>query len=394
MGAAVADDLDRLISHEQVRMLYRRGLISFALEVLTVAFVALWFSDYLPLGEFGIWWLALLVVSSFDLFCHSVFRAKQPAEPGRGLWYPVYLTCCAIFSVVWSVATIEMMSILPAQGNYACLLVLAAVAGVGVSEVGVRRSSAAVYLLGLFAPVSAWLLWRGVANDTGAAWFLMGYGVALWIGSARLAENIRSSLRLQFENQELAGSLKRSNNRLQEANQELKHASSTDSLTQVANRRYFEHHLEGEWQRLAREEGDLSVLMVDVDQFKHFNDVQGHQAGDQALVAVAGALQSALRRPADILARYGGEEFIVLLPNTSRSGAMRVAQIMRERVELLELEHPELDDRQHVTVSVGGAHAMVKESATSRGLIAEADKALYQAKKNGRNCVEMASSPD
>lgn len=393
-GFEVASNLDQLVSHEQVRILYLRGVTSFVLEVVAIAFVALWFADDLSFSKFKMWWLALVVVTSFDLVGYALFRLKNPTELESRSWYYTYIACCATFSVVWSMAVIEMMSLVPPQSSYACLLVLAGVAGVGVSEVGIRRSSSAVYLAGLFLPASAWLLWRGAPNDTGAALFLLGYGAALWIGGRRMAENITSSLRLQFENQELANSLKRSNSRLQQANQELKHASSTDPLTQVANRRYFEQHLEGEWQRLAREDGDLSVLMIDVDHFKHFNDVQGHPAGDQALVAVAEALKSALRRPADVLARYGGEEFIVLLPNTSRSGGMRVAQMMRERVELLELEHPGLDGRDIVTVSVGGAHSIVKADDASRTLISTADKALYAAKKNGRNRVEMAAPVD
>lgn len=162
--------------------------------------------------------------------------------------------------------------------------------------------------------------------------------------------------------------------------------SSMDGLTGVANRRRFDESLGREWRRSARTRTPLSLLLADIDFFKQFNDTHGHLAGDDCLKAVARSLASGLRRPGDLLARYGGEEFAALLPETDADGAYQVAENLRCRVESLHvrLEHSEKPVR--VTVSLGAA-AMIPIPAknTPGALVDAADKALYQAKRQGRN---------
>ena len=183
--------------------------------------------------------------------------------------------------------------------------------------------------------------------------------------------------------------------RLDEANRELTRLTSVDGLTGIANRRCFDETIAREGQRARRNRLPLSVLMVDVDYFKQYNDSYGHQGGDDCLRQVAASLQSLLKRPGDLVARFGGEEFVVVLPETNAVGARRVAEEMRGAVEALGLPHAASPGGKGVTVSVGVATAYPSPDDDAGGveqLLAGADRALYSAKNAGRNRVMAAET--
>ena len=172
---------------------------------------------------------------------------------------------------------------------------------------------------------------------------------------------------------------------LEERNANLERLSSLDCLTGLFNRRYFDDNLAKEWKQAIRTNSPLSLLIVDIDYFKNYNDCYGHLEGDDCLRKVAQALYEALMRPADIIARYGGEEFTAILPNTGSEGAASVARRMMEHVAHLAIEHQGSLVAETVTVSIGASSGFPggKQAATS--LLNCADKALYAAKRNGRN---------
>jgi diguanylate cyclase (GGDEF)-like protein len=162
-----------------------------------------------------------------------------------------------------------------------------------------------------------------------------------------------------------------------------------DALTGVRNRRVFDEHLEGFWQRAIDEERGLAILLIDVDHFKAYNDRYGHQAGDRALRRVAEMLQMFVTRPSDVLARYGGEEFAVLLYDVDGVAAEKVAAQMRKAVVAMGLEHRDSRLGQIVTISIGVAVVEPSPERRARGALQLADEALYQAKTMGRNRVEV-----
>jgi diguanylate cyclase (GGDEF)-like protein len=166
----------------------------------------------------------------------------------------------------------------------------------------------------------------------------------------------------------------------------LEKISLQDGLTEIPNRRYFDQKLAEEWARSSRNDQSLALLMVDIDQFKPFNDHYGHGAGDECLRRVAQALRRVPTRATDLVARYGGEEFVVLLPETDTRGAQHVAQAMLEAVRSLEVTHDYSDVAPHVTISIGGAiQSRQHPKPSAEDLKKAADTALYQAKTNGRN---------
>jgi len=166
----------------------------------------------------------------------------------------------------------------------------------------------------------------------------------------------------------------------------------TDGLTGLANRRAFDETLDREWKRTLREGSQISLLLLDVDHFKRFNDQHGHQVGDDCLRAVAVAVKGAVRGT-DIAARYGGEEIAVVLPSTNTAGALEVAEKMRSAVEALQITQEDNQEGSWVTASVGVATALSRQGGTMRmpeSLLLAADTALYKAKREGRNRVATA----
>ncbi|MBK8117893.1 MAG: sensor domain-containing diguanylate cyclase [Sulfuritalea sp.] len=164
----------------------------------------------------------------------------------------------------------------------------------------------------------------------------------------------------------------------------LEQLAARDGLTRVANRRSFDEKLDNEWKRERRDLGALSLLMIDVDHFKRYNDTYGHQAGDRCLQQIAAALEQDIYRPGDMVARYGGEEFAVILSATDTEGASKVARRILDRIAELAIPHSS-GEIGHVTLSIGVSTLLPQPGMTQEDLVSSADNALYQAKHAGRN---------
>jgi two-component system sensor histidine kinase ChiS len=162
---------------------------------------------------------------------------------------------------------------------------------------------------------------------------------------------------------------------------------NVDAVTGISNRRYFDSILAIEWNRALRIGNHLSLIMVDIDFFKNFNDTYGHQAGDICLRRVANALSGTVKRAGDITARYGGEEFAIILPDTSMDDTALVAEKLRKNIESLGILHESSSVSDNVTISLGYASVIPSRNSSAADIIIMADKALYQAKRGGRNQV-------
>ena len=172
---------------------------------------------------------------------------------------------------------------------------------------------------------------------------------------------------------------------LRKANRELYRLATTDALTGIPNRRSFDEYLEREWRRMVRETAPLSLIMCDIDLFKNYNDLYGHQEGDACLQAVARAIQGGAVRPGDFVARYGGEEFVVVMPSTPAKGALHIAEAIRKAVHRLGLPHGSSEVDDVVTLSLGVSSTLPSREKRPEDLLQAADGALYDAKHQGRN---------
>ncbi|MDH5388415.1 MAG: diguanylate cyclase [Gammaproteobacteria bacterium] len=186
-------------------------------------------------------------------------------------------------------------------------------------------------------------------------------------------------------------SIERVNQALTDANMQLETLSQIDSLTGIANRRRFDDVLSEYMSTMSRSGASLTLMLCDVDYFKNYNDLYGHQAGDNCLCKVAKSIEENFTRSGDLVARYGGEEFAVILPNINKETALMLAERMRANVEQLALEHGNSPITEVVTISAGVVTLLLDKNIKTETIIAKADKALYRAKEIGRNRIEISS---
>lgn len=203
------------------------------------------------------------------------------------------------------------------------------------------------------------------------------------IGEIRKAYN-----KLENYAHDLQNKVKERTDHLEEANRKLQELSQIDGLTKVHNRRYFDMKLEEIWREYSRLKHPISIILIDIDYFKKFNDNYGHQAGDSCLCSVASALKKQTKRSSDVLARYGGEEFVVIAC-VDIDNAFNLAEKMRIAVQELSIEH-KLSETKTVSISLGVASALPSQNIEKSQLIKNADMALYKSKEKGRNMVSIS----
>lgn len=273
----------------------------------------------------------------------------------------------------------QRLSLLPIE-NYAGDMIGKIVTVLDVTEVHRALKKSLLHAGGLFALIFTLTL---VVLYVGIGYFL------------KQLHHLQQNLEIKVENRTRA--LQEANAQLSSEVQERKRIQATledisekDVLTRVYNRRKFDAYYTTEWNAAKREQRVISLLMIDIDCFKAYNDCYGHLAGDEALIDVATVIDQTVSRPRDFVARYGGEEFICVLPGTSLDAAILLAEKMRERVETLCIPHAESSNAEAITISIGVATIIPEAFQSKEDLIRMADRALYKAKNSGRNSTRCA----
>jgi diguanylate cyclase (GGDEF)-like protein len=221
--------------------------------------------------------------------------------------------------------------------------------------------------------------------QTWAFWAIASVGICLALfGLWRL-----SVYQLKRRERKLARLVEERTAELAKANEDLHRLANSDGLTKIGNRRRFESFLADEWHRAVRFHTEISLVMIDIDHFKQFNDTYGHQAGDECLQRVAEAFADAIKRPTDLVARFGGEEFALVLGGTDSEGAVTIAREALANLRELEIQHASSPIGEFLTVSLGIATVLPRMGSSEADLIKAADEALYQAKKNGRDRIHV-----
>jgi diguanylate cyclase (GGDEF)-like protein len=237
-------------------------------------------------------------------------------------------------------------------------------------------------------------IWNETGNQMGleqkpffyqTKWF---YLLCFGLGCLALLVIWKQSIyQMERREKELTRLVDEKTNELRKTNEELQYLANSDGLTTVGNRRLFEDFLASEWHRAIRFKTEISLILLDIDHFKLFNDSYGHQAGDDCLKKVAAALREAVHRPTDLVARFGGEEFAIILGGTDSNGALNIAEQAIINIKNLQIPHKASKTSEYLTVSVGVATTFVVFEMPESELIKAADEALYQAKENGRNQI-------
>lgn len=299
-----------------------------------------------------------------------------------------YLDKLVVLGLFWlSVTTLTMVRVVPVEAKGLYLISELAIIMAGLT-IGKMRFWAA-FSSGILFVVSYML----ILMPFGVTVPFLVYYLCLCAGAIGLCvlaqySSDRSSRR-EFLQKLL---IHRKNQQLKRLNLRLKDLAEVDSLTGIGNRRSFDQVLDEEWRRARRRGYNLAILMCDIDFFKSYNDTFGHQQGDQCIRQVAQCMKQMVRRPGDLVARYGGEEFAVILPALDQEEAANVARILCQGVRDLRIPHPTSHANEFVTISVGVAAMVPEEDRVAGDLVGFADEALYQAKKNGRNRIQVYRS--
>ncbi len=357
--------------------------------------VALLIAQALSALETGsAWYLAgvpaTLLVLAARLRLAARYRARPDAR-SPGAWVRRFTAGGVCTALIWGCLSFSLM-VWSRDATLQLVVIIVQVAWIAGLAVRNAGSGAAVLCQSIAAggPLFCALLASGSPLLYAGALFLL-FQVFINMGISRdLRGQTLAVLRSEQALAQANATLSLTCAELEDANVRLQLLSTTDELTRIGNRRAFEAVLQTEWARAARDGALLSLLLLDVDLFKPFNDRYGHVAGDDGLRLVAAIMQGALRRASDFVGRFGGEEFVILLPGVGIEGAVAVAERLRTDVLNAALAH-EASPEGVLTVSIGVATAAPVPGETPRGLIGAADRALYRAKQFGRNRVERAS---
>lgn len=296
-----------------------------------------------------------------------------------------YALTTSISGVVWGLCGVFTLDSSP-TGMVVIITAIQAMVMGGALTLGAYLPAFRAYAVPALLPLILILSVRGSTQDIILAAYSAIFLVLVDGIAKRLNASLQHTWQLSFDKDDLVSALSIAHD----------HQSSlakTDGLTGIANRRQFDEVLDKEFSRLRRSEAPLSILMLDVDHFKRFNDSFGHLEGDQCLMRIAAVLKSNIARSSDLAARYGGEEFAVILPETDHAGALRLAEHIRTEVAALNIHSWKLPDQNGVTVSLGVVTVQCDRLNTALEALALADRELYRAKQEGRNRVASWQDP-
>ncbi|MES2180644.1 MAG: GGDEF domain-containing protein [Pseudomonadota bacterium] len=370
---------------EQIRLLYQQGLPIQILGILTAILSVIIFwkvADHVMLGL----WLGIHVVVTLIRLAVTVKFTSSKITEYRALekWAQAYVAGTFISGLIWGSLSLFFSPAWPAAYQVTLFTVYTGIIAGALNT----NSSLFVAFLAFYLPPVGCLIYVILRQPTEAgvvlaALFLI-YAILMYVSALKFHNRLAMSLGVSFENERLA-------EQLAQSNQKLMRLVDMDELTGIANRRSMDKCLSSEWNRLLRAKKPLSLLFIDLDFFKQYNDTYGHDGGDQCLIQVAKILRIHSQRSSDMVARFGGEEFAVILPETSEGDALKIAARILADLESLNIPHTGSKVAKRVTLSIGVASMIPNQPDNDDFLRLSADKALYQAKEMGRNQIVKAN---
>lgn len=361
------------VQQEQVMHLYANTGLSFWGNIIIAIILSLMLlaqADKEQILHLFIWFGLIIATSIYRLIITNSFQKERTLNQEKmSYWVNKYVNISTIINIIWgSIGVFFFPDTLLYQG-----VLFLSLLSVLLTSIPLLALSRATYYLQVFIvllPIASYIVLVGDKHHYIMSIALLTATLSLLAAANYIYELVTE---LQMTQAEL----------LQQAN--------TDQLTKISNRRQYDQSFKTEWRRCTREDLPVSMLLIDVDYFKKYNDRFGHSQGDDCLVNVASRLGAISRRPGDIAARYGGEEFAVLLPNTSLENAMMLAESFRVSIERLAIKHPD-SEYNVLTVSIGvsSCDPMQRENKDivyPAMLMNSADNAMYLAKRQGRNRI-------
>lgn len=333
-----------------------------------------------PFLQLGGWSALILLLTLLRSLLWARYHRPRPNH--SVYWYRIFVGTLFASGCLWGLGGVLFFTPEHPFDLAFLLIMLAGITAGSLSALAVFTSIFVAYALPAMLPITVLCLLQGDLSLN-----MIGLGCLIFLAMALgYARNFQRAMirgiQLQYQNTELV-------RRLEAANQQLHQFSYLDSLTGIANRRHLDEHMKQVCATAIHEETPMAMILADVDHFKAYNDQYGHDRGDQVLREVAASLKSGLRETDALVARFGGEEFSIVLPNTNAEIARNVAERLRRRLEELAIPHALGVGLKVVTASFGVAARIPSGPQCSTTLLQLADRALYDAKRAGRNRVEV-----
>ncbi len=384
------ESLNQNINSELISLLYSKSVARPALHIISlIIFVLIIINHVNPV--YACTWAILLAGLNIYRFI-DIKKTQQQLEhiTDYKTIQRRYALSAGLLGAIYSVGIVVFFDQLPLLNQMFALTMVSTLMPAGLVSFATDRLTFYAYIYSLTIPIIIRLFMEGqfVYLNLGISaviYVLIMRKLFIWNYNV-----IKDAIKVKLENQDLLDALTLVNNRLMEL-------SVIDDLTQVANRRSLDETLEKEWLRAKRSKMPISMLMIDIDHFKQYNDEFGHLKGDECLVHIADFMKNNLNRPTDFVARYGGEEFSIIMPDTNMNGALNLAERIHSGIRDLKIPNPASPISKFLTVSVGVASVIPAVNESHMDLIYTSDRALYQAKSDGRNIirsiVELEKSP-
>ena len=375
------DPVSAPVRAEQIRLLFDQGNTILLLGIATGMVAVGMFWSVVNHTSLLVWLTALLLLTLFRLGLNHRYAATartQPRELER--WGRAYVIGTFLSGLLWGSLCLFYDPAWPAAYQVVLFAIFTGITA------GAFNTNTPYFVAfpAFFMPPVLWLSFTMLqqsnesVNALGA--LLLIYVVLMYVSALKFHNRLAQSLAIRFENEQLAAELASSNKLLASL-------ADTDELTGLFNRRSMFARLANEWNRMYRNHKPLSLLYLDIDCFKQYNDTYGHEAGDRCLVKVAQVLHHHALRSSDMAARFGGEEFALILPDTSNKDAHKIAASILANLEMISIPHASSSVTNFVTASIGVA-TLTPDMADDDAILREAaDQALYQAKRQGRNRI-------
>ena len=384
----------------QLELLMQNGrLATVSIHLLGVLATIALFWPYVDITIVLLWaaaFLILLLIRSLHM-SNALVERRFYTRPRRV--YRQLLVGAGLTGLVWSVVYIQAASMVPLALQYTFLLLIVMITALSIGFSVVIREYFIVSVFTSLWPIAWWSTvhyWQQPYNLLIGLVLLGMCGLLVFVCD-RVYQSFRNMIALNWEREtiaqelgDLTGSLRDRNRQLRDARRQLTDLANVDELTGLGNRRLVNNVLQEEINRARRSGSEMSVILLDVDYFKYYNDTYGHPAGDKVLQKLADVMQRATTRAGEVVARYGGEEFILVLPGASAGSAQRTANRLRELVMEEQMPHEASKVAKYVTVSQGVVTVIPDADLLPADLINRADKALYRAKDGGRNTIKVA----
>jgi len=378
------EQVEPAVKREQVKLLYQQGTAIQVLGIMTAIVAVVSFWNVAETVELGIWFVVTALLSLLRLMLNERFKKTSLGINEAARWGNLYILGALASGIVWgSLAFIYDPTWPPLYQLVLFVIFVGITAGAFNTHSSYFFAFPAFYL-----PPVMCMLWLFASHPgEGAAtlfYLFFIYIVLMYVSALKFNHRLTEVLKIQIVNEQLL-------TELADSNMKLVQLAEKDELTGIANRRLMDRQLLNEWNRHCRSRKPLSLLFIDLDYFKQYNDTYGHDGGDKCLVEVAQVLKHNAQRSSDLAARFGGEEFAVILPETDVDEALQVAQKIRKEMREKCLPHASSEVSECVTMSIGVATMVPDRPDTSALIRIAADKGLYQAKEEGRDRVVLGS---